>query len=348
MGDLPDQRPRRHAGATRARRVTAAAASAVRASPSRVASGRNPPRTSRSTRASHSTPCVRSHSTWPGSRTARIQRRTVDSGRSSWAAIRRYPVPRALASNADPMTAVVSARRSGGRGGQQHVGDPAGAAAGPPRPQGQRGGAVVAHGAGAGVTPRAAAGGRIPGRRARRRPGRSRPERGRRSRSSRHGGGTAHEHGLPAPPAGGVSWCGSRSGPSAGRAGRVDTGRAATSTTRRRPPCALGLERAGSSSWWRRRRTPRAPVVRRHRQWRGSGPHIVILGGGQQPGSRRSAVMGVAQAWDPWVAESARRWNDANVVAPLPARTSCGLGTRCTATGDDHRELGPPWRPRPG
>ena len=38
-------------------------------------------------------------------------------------------------------------------GGQQHVGDPAGAAAGPPRPQGQRGVAVVAHGAGAGVTP---------------------------------------------------------------------------------------------------------------------------------------------------------------------------------------------------
>ena len=48
---------------------------------------------------------------WAGSRTARIQRRTVDSGRPRSAAIRRYPVPRALASNADPMTAVVSARR---------------------------------------------------------------------------------------------------------------------------------------------------------------------------------------------------------------------------------------------
>ena len=47
---------------------------------------------------------------------------TVDSGRSSWAAIRRYPVPRALASNADPMTAVESARSQRGRGGQQHVG----------------------------------------------------------------------------------------------------------------------------------------------------------------------------------------------------------------------------------
>jgi len=42
-----------------------------------------------------------------------------------------------------------------GRSGQQHVGDPAGAAASPPRPQGQPGGAVVAHRAGAGVTPRA-------------------------------------------------------------------------------------------------------------------------------------------------------------------------------------------------
>jgi len=36
----------------------------------------------------------------------------LDSGRSSWAAIRPVPVPRALASNADPMTAVESARRS--------------------------------------------------------------------------------------------------------------------------------------------------------------------------------------------------------------------------------------------
>jgi hypothetical protein len=36
----------------------------------RVASGRRPPRTSRSTRASQPTRCARSHSTWPGSRTA--------------------------------------------------------------------------------------------------------------------------------------------------------------------------------------------------------------------------------------------------------------------------------------
>jgi hypothetical protein len=46
--------------------------------------------------------------------------------------------------------------------------------------------------------PTGAAGGCSPGRPARPRPGRSRPERGRRSRSSRHGAGTAHEHGLPA------------------------------------------------------------------------------------------------------------------------------------------------------
>ena len=154
MGDLPDQRPRRHVrhdpgpegdrgGGQRGQRLTEPGGLGARSSA----------RTSRSTRASQPTPCVRSHSTWPGSRTARIQRRTVDSGRSSWAAIRRYPVPRALASNADPMTAVVSARRGATSGGQQHVGDPAGAAAGPPRSQGHRGGAVVAHGAGAGVTP---------------------------------------------------------------------------------------------------------------------------------------------------------------------------------------------------
>ena len=36
---------------------------------------------------------ARSHTTCAGPRTARIQRRTVDSGRSSWAAIRRYPGP---------------------------------------------------------------------------------------------------------------------------------------------------------------------------------------------------------------------------------------------------------------
>ena len=58
-GDLSDQRPGGTRGATRIRSVTAAAANAVSASPSRVASGRRPPRTSRSTRASHSTPCAR-------------------------------------------------------------------------------------------------------------------------------------------------------------------------------------------------------------------------------------------------------------------------------------------------
>jgi hypothetical protein len=53
------------------------------------------------------------------------------------------------------MTAVVSARRGVSAAGKQHVGGPARAATGPLRPQHQHGVAVVAHDAGAGVTPRA-------------------------------------------------------------------------------------------------------------------------------------------------------------------------------------------------
>ena len=53
-------------GATRARRVSAAAASAVSASPSRVGCGASPARTSRSTRASQATAWARSHSTCSG------------------------------------------------------------------------------------------------------------------------------------------------------------------------------------------------------------------------------------------------------------------------------------------
>lgn len=155
-------------------------------------------------------PCVRSHSRWPGSRTARTQRRTVDSGRSSSAAIHRYPVPRAPASNADPMTAIESARRRLAAVGSstwvtRQVRQRARRAAAPAWCR--RGRARCGYGR----SPTDAAGGCIPGRTACRRPGRSRPGRGRRSRSSRHGGGTAHGHGLPAPPTGGASWCGSRS-----------------------------------------------------------------------------------------------------------------------------------------
>jgi hypothetical protein len=51
-----------------------------------------------------------SHSMW-APRTERSHRRTVDSGRAMSTAIRRYPAPRVLASNAVPITAVVSARR---------------------------------------------------------------------------------------------------------------------------------------------------------------------------------------------------------------------------------------------
>ena len=162
-----------------------------------------------------------------------------------------------------------------GRGGQQHVGDPAGAAAGPPRPQRQRGVARGRARCGCGRDPTGAAGGCIPGRPGCRRPGRSRPERGRRSRSSRHGGGTAHEHGLPAPPVGGVSWCGSRSGPSAGRAGRVDTGRARHVDDAPRPPCCA---RAGRSGFVVMVAAPTNPLGHR--------ASVVTVNGGNRPPDR--------------------------------------------------------------
>ena len=162
----------------------------------------------------------------------------------------------------------VGAARSN-HGGQQHVGDPAGAAAGPPRAQGQRGVAVVAR-SGCGRDPTGAAGGCIAGRGVRRRPGRSRPERGRRSRSSAARWGHGARAGLPAPPVAGVSWCGTRSGPSAGRAGRIDTGRARHVDDAPRRPRALGAGRSRFVVMVAAPTNPRALGVRRHRQWRES------------------------------------------------------------------------------
>jgi ribose 5-phosphate isomerase B len=42
-------------------------------------------------------------------------------------------------------------------------------------------------------------------------------------------------------------------------------------------------------------------------------------------------VQGVraAQAWDPWIAESARRWNDANVLALSLKRTAPDVAVEC-------------------
>ncbi len=42
-------------------------------------------------------------------------------------------------------------------------------------------------------------------------------------------------------------------------------------------------------------------------------------------------VVGVraAQAWDPWIAESARRWNDANVLALSLKRTAPDVAVEC-------------------
>ena len=36
-----------------------------------------------------------------------------------------------------------------------------------------------------------------------------------------------------------------------------------------------------------------------------------------------------AQAWDPWIAESARRWNDANVLALSLRRTAPDVAVDC-------------------
>ena len=36
-----------------------------------------------------------------------------------------------------------------------------------------------------------------------------------------------------------------------------------------------------------------------------------------------------AQAWDPWIAESARRWNDANVLAASLKRTAPDVAVDC-------------------
>jgi ribose 5-phosphate isomerase B len=36
-----------------------------------------------------------------------------------------------------------------------------------------------------------------------------------------------------------------------------------------------------------------------------------------------------AQAWDPWIAESARRWNDANVLALSLKRTAPDVAVEC-------------------
>ena len=36
-----------------------------------------------------------------------------------------------------------------------------------------------------------------------------------------------------------------------------------------------------------------------------------------------------AQAWDPWIAESARRWNDANVIALSLKRTAPDVAVDC-------------------
>jgi hypothetical protein len=130
----------------------------------------------------------------------------VEAGRPSCAAIRRYPIPPALACSAVPITAVVSARRdstapsnsTGVPPQELHRLVEAAASASPTPSHGFRGPARV---------PTGAARRRIPGRPARLRPGPPRPAAGPRSRSSRYRFGTAHERGLSRPGAAEASWC---------------------------------------------------------------------------------------------------------------------------------------------
>jgi hypothetical protein len=140
-------------------------------------------------------PWSRNHSTWWSSRTARTQRRTVEAGHPSCAAIRRYrsrvcwPAalyrsPRwcRLGAIAPPQTA---ARGWNHRICTELVEAAASASSIPSH--GHRGPARV---------PTGAAGRRIPGRPVRPRPSPPRPASGPRSRSSRCRPGTAHERGL--------------------------------------------------------------------------------------------------------------------------------------------------------
>ena len=54
--------------------------------------------------------------------------------------------------------------------------------------------------------------------------------------------------------------------------------------------------------------------------WTGTGTAIAA---NKVPGVR------AAQAWDPWIAESARRWNDANVLALSLKRTAPDVAVEC-------------------
>ena len=54
--------------------------------------------------------------------------------------------------------------------------------------------------------------------------------------------------------------------------------------------------------------------------WTGTG---TAMAANKVPGVR------AAQAWDPWIAESARRWNDANVLALSLKRTAPDVAVEC-------------------
>jgi hypothetical protein len=251
-------------GASRARTVTAAAASAVNASPKRVDSAARVARTSRSTRAIHPTPCSRNHSTWWSSRTARTQRRTVEAGwrsagtrsRGRWPATPcRSPRWCRLGAAAPPRAAAHGCHH------RTRIGPVGAAASASPTPShGHHGPARV---------PTGAARRRIPGRPARLRPGPPRPAPGPRSRSPRCRFGTAHQRGLSRASAAEANWCWPDP-----IARFVHCGDSRRVTRRHRDDLQTRQEpgETAESAQWRRRRVPRARTGRRHRRRRETEP----------------------------------------------------------------------------
>ena len=52
-------------------------------------------------------------------------------------------------------------------------------------------------------------------------------------------------------------------------------------------------------------------------------------GTGTAMAANKGAGVRAAQAWDPWIAEAARRWNDANVLALSLKRTAPDVAVDC-------------------
>jgi hypothetical protein len=241
-----------------------------------VLSGRDDgpcPRTSRLTRAIHATAWTRSHWTYSGSRTARIQRLTVDSGRFGNGAMRgipsrgRWPAARSR-SPRWCRPAVAPRRRTAERGWQGRCGSGLAAVAGarvvvpwsrPLRPERAPTPAVVR---------------RLTGKAASRPRGRSRPVRDRRCRSSGRGGGTTHERGRPGPRPAGSTGLGRSPRRRRGPTAQVDRSRLGTMTI----PATMRRARR-----WARHVDRHAGGADEHH---GHEPYVVTVDGGNRPPTR--------------------------------------------------------------